>query len=157
MQYVEGKLGRLFVLRLHDRDHLPDILESFAAEKNVSGALCFFLGGVKDKGRIVVGPSDGDAVPPNPMVKLLSGVHEVFGIGTIFSDDKGERKLHMHASLGRGDNAVTGCIRMGIDIWHIGEVIILEITDAAARREKDEKTGFEFLEIKRTKGTSNQQ
>ena len=61
----------------------------------------------------------------------------------------------MHASLGRGDKAVTGCIRMGIDIWHIGEVIILEITDAAACREKDEKTGFEFLEIKRTKETSN--
>ena len=151
MQYTEGKLGRILVVRLHDGDHLPDVLESFAAQKNVSSALCFFLGGVKDKGKVVVGPSDGDVTPPNPVVKLLSGVHEVCGTGTVFSDEAGKPKLHMHASFGRGDNTITGCIRMGIDVWQIGEIVILELTDVAAHREKDMKTGFEFLEIKETK------
>jgi predicted DNA-binding protein with PD1-like motif len=147
MQYTEGKLGRVFVLRLCDGDHLPDILESFALEKHMSNALCFFLGGVKEKGRVVVGPSDGDEIPPNPVVRLLNGVHEVCGIGTIFTDEKGKPKLHMHASFGRGDKVTTGCIRMGIDIWQIGEIVVLELIGASARRKIDKKTGFEFLEI----------
>lgn len=148
MQYTEGKFGRIFIMRLHDGDHLPDVLESFAADKNLSAALCFFVGGAREKGRIVVGPSDGDASKINPMVKLLSGVHEVCGIGTIFADEKNKPRLHMHASFGRGDDTITGCIRMGIDVWKIGEIILLEITDTTAHRQKDQTTGFELLEIK---------
>ncbi len=147
MQYAEGKLGRIFVIRLHDGDHLPDVLESFAVHKNLSSALCFFVGGVREKGRIVVGPSDGNSPTINPIVKLLSGVHEVCGIGTIFADEKGKPELHMHASFGRGDDVITGCIRMGIDIWKVGEIILLEITDTNAHRKKDRATGFELLEI----------
>jgi predicted DNA-binding protein with PD1-like motif len=147
MQYTEGKIGRVFVLRLHDEDHLPDILESFASEKNVSRAICFFLGGVKGNGKVIVGPLDSQAFPPQPMVKLLSGVHEVCGVGTIFPNEKGKPKLHMHASFGRNNKTITGCIRMGINIWQIGEIIILELIGATAHRAKDEKTGFDFLEI----------
>jgi predicted DNA-binding protein with PD1-like motif len=148
MQYTEGKFGRTFIIRLHDGDRLPDVLETFAEEKKVSSALCFFLGGVKERGKVVVGPVDGNVSPPNPMVRLLEGVHEVYGIGTIFEDEKSRPKLHMHASFGRGGNVVTGCIRMGIDIWEIGEIVLLEITNASAHRATDRKTGFEFLEIK---------
>ncbi|HUT17383.1 MAG TPA: PPC domain-containing DNA-binding protein [Acidobacteriota bacterium] len=147
MQFTEAKLGRLFVLRLHDGDHLPEVLESFAAEKNVSTALCFFLGGAKEKSRVVVGPKDGYAFPPEPMVTLLSGVHEACGVGTIFADEEGKPKLHMHASFGRKQNTVTGCVRMGVDVWRIGEVVVLELTGVSARRAKDKETGFEFLEV----------
>ncbi len=147
MQFTEAKLGRIFVLRLHDGDRLPDVLESFAAEKNVSSALCFFLGGAKEKSRVVVGPKDGNAVPPEPMITLLQGVHEVQGVGTIFTDEEGKPKLHMHASFGRNENTITGCVRMGVDVWRIGEVIMLELTGSAARRAMNRETGFEFLEI----------
>ena len=147
MQFTEAKLGRLFVLRLHDGDHLPEVLESFAAEKNVSTALCFFLGGAKEKSRVVVGPKDGYAFPPEPMVTLLSGVHEACGVGTIFADEEGKPKLHMHANFGRKQNTVTGCVRMGVDVWRIGEVVVLELTGVSARRAKDKETGFEFLEV----------
>ncbi len=150
MQYTEGKLGRIFVLRLHNGDHLPDILESFAVEKSLPSALCFFLGGVRDKGRVVVGPLDGNVFPPNAVVRFLSGVHEVCGMGTIFLDEVGKPKLHMHASFGRGGSTITGCVRMGIDVWQIGEIIVLELIDIAALRAKDTKTDFEFLEIKST-------
>jgi predicted DNA-binding protein with PD1-like motif len=147
MQFTEAKLGRVFVLRLHDGDRLPDVLESFAAEKNVSTALCFFLGGAKENSRVVVGPRDGDAVPPEPMVTLLKGVHEACGVGTIFADEDGKPKLHMHTSFGRNENTVTGCVRMGVDIWRIGEVVMLELTCGKACRAKNKETGFEFLEI----------
>ncbi len=147
MQFTEAKLGRVFVLRLHDGDRLPDVLESFAAETKVSTALCFFLGGAKEKSRVVVGPKDGKALPPEPMVTLLEGVHEACGVGTIFADEKGKPKLHMHSSFGRKQNTVTGCVRMGVEVWQIGEVVVLELTGAQARRVIDKKTNFEFLEV----------
>ena len=86
-------------------------------------------------------------LPPEPMVTLLKGVHEGCGVGTIFTDEQGKPKLHMHASFGRNDTAVTGCVRMGVDVWQIGEVVILELSASAAKRAKDKDTGFEFLEI----------
>jgi predicted DNA-binding protein with PD1-like motif len=151
MQFTEAKLGRVFVLRLHDGDRLPNVLESFAAEKNVSTALCFFLGGAKDKSRVVVGPKNGSASPPEPMVTLLSGVHEACGVGTIFADEEGKPKLHMHASFGRKQNTVTGCVRMGVDVWRIGEVVVVELTGTSARRIVDKETGFELLETAKSK------
>jgi predicted DNA-binding protein with PD1-like motif len=85
-------------------------------------------------------------MPPEPMITLLKGVHEGCGVGTIFVDETGVPKLHMHASFGRNDSTVTGCVRMGVDVWQIGEVIILELTGGSAKRLKNKKTSFEFLE-----------
>lgn len=147
MQFTEGKTGRVFVLRLHNSDRLPGVLESFAAEKNVSTALCFFIGGAKENSRVVVGPKDSHTVPPEPMVTLLEGVHEACGVGTIFADEEGNPKLHMHTSFGRSENTVTGCVRMGVEVWRIGEVVVLELVGMKARRVKDKETSFEFLEV----------
>ena len=144
MQFTEAKLGRVFVLRLHDGDRIPEVIESLAAEKNVSTALCLFLGGAKENSRVVVGPKNAHVLPPEPMVTLLEGVHEACGVGTIFADETGKPKLHMHASFGRKQNTVTGCVRMGVDVWQIGEVIVIELTDTQARRVIDKKTKFEF-------------
>ena len=147
MNFTESKLGRVFVLRLHDEDQLPNILESFAEEQNVKSALCFFLGGAKDNSRVVVGPRKDNEIPPEPMVTLLKGVHEALGVGTIFVNEAGKPKLHMHVSFGRKEVTVTGCVRLGVDVWRIGEVVVFELTGAAAHRAFDKVTGFEFLEI----------
>ena len=147
MDFAEAKMGRIFVLRLHDGDHLPDVLESFAAQQKVMGALCFLIGGAKEDSHVVVGPDDGEVVAPEAMVTLLRGVHEICGIGTIFVDEQCHPKLHMHASFGRNENTITGCVRKGVDVWRIGEVILFELSGTSALRIKDKTTGFEFLEI----------
>ena len=147
MDYTEAKLGRVFILRLYEGERIHEVVEKFASEKQVSGALCFFLGGAEDKSKVVVGPKDGTVFPPEPMITLLRGVHEGCGVGTIFADDQGKPKLHMHASFGRNDKAVTGCVRMGVDVWQIGEAVILELACSSAKRAKNKDTGFEFLEI----------
>ena len=147
MRFTEGNLGRVFVLRLGDGDRLPEVLEEFAEKKNVASAVCFLLGGAKEKSKVVVGPKDGAVLPPEPMAVLLGGVHEVCGVGTIFKDEIGQPKLHMHASFGRNEKSVTGCVRLGVEIWRIGEVVMLEILGVEARRAIDKETGFEFLEI----------
>jgi len=147
LNYTEAKLGRIFILRLYQSERLHEVIEKFAADKQVSSALCFFLGGAEDKSKVVVGPKDGKALPPEPMVTLLRGVHESCGVGTIFADEQGKPKLHMHASFGRNDATITGCVRMGVDVWQIGEVVILELAGSAAKRVKNRDTGFEFLEV----------
>lgn len=144
MKFSEGRLGRVFVLRLEDGDRLPECIETFAAEKGIAQAFCSLVGGV-GSGRIVVGPEDGAAMPPVPMLAELTGAQEAAAVGTIFPDETGRPKLHMHATFGRGDAVRTGCIRPGIDIWTIGEFVIMEMTGLDLARKRDAATGFELL------------
>ena len=146
MNYTEAKLGRIFILRLQHKETLHEVMEKFASQKQVKSALCFFLGGAQDKSKVIVGPKDNNAMPPEPMMTLLRGVHEACGVGTIFTDEEGKPKLHMHASFGRNDSVVTGCVRAGVEVWQIGEVVILELVGGSAKRAKSKETGFEFLE-----------
>jgi uncharacterized protein len=147
LNYAEAKLGRIFILRLYQDECLHEVIENFASEKQISSALCFFLGGAENKSKVVVGPKDGKILPPEPMITLLKGVHDACGVGTVFTDGQGKPKLHMHASFGRDETAVTGCVRMGVDVWQIGEVVIIELTGSSAQRVKNKETGFEFLEL----------
>jgi uncharacterized protein len=148
MQFTEAKIGRVFVVRLHDGDHLPNVLETFAEQNHIQSGLCFFVGGAKKDGRVVVGPKGGETLPVEPVIALLTGISEVCGIGTIFTAEDGKPTLHMHASFGRGEKVITGCVRKGVDVWLVGEVIVLELAGANAQRIVDKKTGFELLETK---------
>jgi len=145
MKAAQGSTGRVFVVRLEDGDSLPECLERFASSHGISAALCILVGGI-ESGSIVAGPEDGESRPVEPILLGLDGVHEICGVGTIFSDAEGFPRLHMHATLGRRQQTVCGCIRPGIDVWQIGEVILLEITGTQARRIPDPSTGFEVLQ-----------
>lgn len=135
----------MFVLRLEDGDRLPDCIESFAAEHGVGSGLCAMLGGI-GSGNVVAGPADGAVMPPVPMLRAVEAVHEAAAVGTLFPDESGTPRLHMHAALGRDMDTLTGCIRPGVDVWTIGECVVLEILDADMLRRVDPKTGFELLE-----------
>ena len=52
----------------------------------------------------------------------------------------------MHTALGREGKTRSGCIRPGIEVWKVGEVILLEITESTAHRQEDAATGFNMLE-----------
>jgi len=142
MKFSEGKINRTFVIRLEDGDHLPDALEDFARQHGVARALCVLIGGIDAGSRVVVGPQDPNASPIVPTIATLGGVHEVAAIGTLFPDESGQPKLHMHAALGRGEQAKTGCIRPGVDVWKLGEVVLLEIVGNTACRKMDQAAGF---------------
>ena len=139
-------MGRIFILRLNSGEIVHETLESFAEKNNIKSAMCLFLGGAEDKSKLVVGPKNGNAMPVEPVTAILTGVHEGCGVGTIFCASQGKPKLHMHGSFGRNGCAVTGCMRAGVKVWLIGEVVIFELLDSSARREIDPKTGFELLE-----------
>ena len=74
MKYSEGKVGRIFVIRLEDGDRMPDAVESFARKNNILRGMCILVGGIKDGGNIVVGPKNGDSLPPQPITFPIKGV-----------------------------------------------------------------------------------
>jgi len=145
MRYSEGKIGRVFVIRLEDEDKLPEVIESFARKNNIQRGMCILVGGIREGGKIVVGPEDSESMPVVPLIFDLKGVHEICAVGTIFPDSDEKPRLHMHAALGREGKAKVGCIRLGIEVWKLGEVIVLEIIDNTAHRE-DTAAGFKMLE-----------
>lgn len=147
MQYQEAKLGRIFVLKLEHGDVLPDAVEQFAGEQNISRAVVHFLGGADTGSKVVVGPEDGTKPGSKILVTELSGVSEAVGMGTIFPDEEGRPKLHLHAAFGRQRDTVTGCTRKGVQVWQVGEIIILELLGTGANRKFDEQRGFAVLDL----------
>jgi predicted DNA-binding protein with PD1-like motif len=146
MKSTEGRVGRVFVVRLEDGDRLPESLERFAEAKGVEVGHVVLVGGI-GKGEVVVGPRDSDALPPDPMLLPLDGAHEVAGVGVIAPGPNGKPVLHIHAALGRSGTTTTGCLRPGVDIWVMCEAVLYEILGADARRVKDEATGFVMLQV----------
>jgi uncharacterized protein len=144
MKAAEGKLGRVFVIRLEDGDRMPDIIEKFAEEKGISSGHLIMVGGI-GSGQIVVGPRNSEQMPPEPMLLPIDGAHEVVGLGILAPGENGKPNLHIHAALGRSGQTVTGCLRPGANTWVVGEIILYEITGSSAKRIKDKKTGFSLL------------
>ena len=150
MQEAEGRLGRVFVLRLENGDMVPGCIEDFARDKDINMGSVLLIGGVGG-GQVVSGPRDSVKLPPEPMLLPLDGAHEIVGVGLIAPDKEGVPRMHMHASLGRAGQAKTGCVRHGVTAWHVGEAVIYEILDVVATRLPDAATGFELLQVRKTK------
>ena len=146
MKASEGKLGRVFIIRLEDGDAIPASIESFAEQKKISVGQVILIGGIGD-GQVVVGPRRSTEMPPEPMLVPVDGVHEVVGIGIIAPDGKGKPTLHIHASLGRSGKTTCGCLRPGVTTWLVGEVIIFEILGTDAVRIPSEQANFELLQV----------
>ena len=146
MRYSEAKTGRIFILRLEDGDILHESLETFAEAQGVRAAAAIVLGGADEGSKLVVGPEQTRSSPVVALEYILQGVHEVMGVGTLFPDETGRSVLHMHISGGRRDSAVTGCVRRGVRVWHVMEIVLLEIVDTNACRKLDPTTGFEMLQ-----------
>ena len=145
MKYSEAKLGRVFVIRLEDGEIVHEVIEAFAAKQSIQAASLIILGGADKGSKLVVGPENGRSSPIVPMEYILDNVREVAGTGTIFPDQDGKPLLHLHMACGRNSSTVTGCIRKGVKVWHVMEVILFELTDTPARRLTDTATGFKFL------------
>ncbi|MCP4756522.1 MAG: DNA-binding protein [Proteobacteria bacterium] len=145
MKYSTAKQGRVFVLRLEDGEVVHEEIERFAAEHAIAAATLIVVGGAGKGSKLVVGPENRDARPIDPMLHLLDDVHEIAGTGTLFPDEKGNPTLHMHLAAGRKDETITGCVRSGVVVWQIMEVILFELVDTSGKRSYDEALGFNLL------------
>jgi predicted DNA-binding protein with PD1-like motif len=145
MKYSEAKQGRIFIIRLEDGDIVHEEIERFAIEQSVKAAALIIIGGADKESKFVVGPEDGRVTPVVPMEHILNNVHEIAGTGTLFPDETGNPVLHMHMACGRKSSTVTGCVRRGVKVWHIMEVILFELIDSTGVRTFDSETGFKLL------------
>lgn len=133
------------MLRLEDGEVVHESIERFAAEHGIAAAALILVGGAATGSTLVVGPEDAAARPVHPLEHVLENVHEVMGTGTLFPDESGAPILHMHAANGRCTSTVTGCVRRGVKIWQVCEVILFELVGCGAVREFHPGLGFTLL------------
>jgi len=145
MKFSQAQQGRTFILRLEDGDIVHEVIEQFAADQGIRAAALIIIGGADDGSRLVVGPEEDRVLPLNPMKRALKNAHEVTGTGTIFEDEEGTPLLHMHMACGREGETTTGCIREGVKVWHVMEVVLFEIVGTTAKRVVEEPLGLKLL------------
>ncbi len=145
MKAAEGRIGRVFILRLEEGDEVPGCIERHAQENGVTVGYAVFVGGV-GSGQIVSGPKDPDARPPDPNTIEIENAHEVAAMGILAPDENMKPVLHIHGSLGRKSKTVSGCFRGGVKTWLVGEVILYEVLGTGSQRLMDQESGMLFLE-----------
>lgn len=153
MQYSEGRLGRIFVVRIDDGEDFLAVMHEFVRNKAVHTGTILFLGALR-QGRMVTGPEEA-VLPPEPHYVMFEGGWEMVGIGTICPGDTGP-SIHYHASVGRAGHALTGCLRETAITYIVAEAVVLEFTGLDIRRQLDEKTRVILPVHKRDEATLKQ-
>lgn len=125
MEYAPAKVGRVFVVRFDNHDDLKDGIARLAKKEKIKTGVVHFIGALR-KGVLVSGPK-ADAIPPAPIKYIVSGVHEVVGVGTIFPGVDGP-SVHLHGALGRRKKALVGCLRDNSSVFLLIEAIVMELT-----------------------------
>ena len=145
MQYSEGSIGRVFVLRMDHGEDLIESLQKFLQEKKIESCMALFMGALRD-GQAVTGPKL-PVVPPTPNYEAYESAWEVFGMATIYPSEEGP-KLHIHSGIGRGREAILGCIRDKAEVYLVVEAVLFEICGLVAQRAWDEKMQLFLLSLR---------
>jgi len=147
MKAIEGRLGRVFVLRLDHDDPLPKAIEDFAAEKQIQLAQVVFIGGIYG-GNLVAGPRVTAEPRPEPIVLPINEASDAVATGIIARAESGRPALHMHGALGRSGQTMAGCFQKGVSVWLVGEAVIYEILGgSSARRILNKSANLTLFEI----------
>ena len=139
MEYVKGRIGRVFTVRIdHGEDLILELIK-LAELEHIESAVFILLGALKE-GKLVTGPKE-NIRPPELAWSGFDDAHEILGVGNIFLED-GKPKIHMHVGLGRGDSVKLGCLRDESEVFMVVEAFVLELEGISARRITDKKQGF---------------
>ena len=144
MNYQVGRVGRVVVARLGDREDVLGTLYSIAKKEQIRAAVFYLVGGMREA-RIVVGP-ERDEMPPAPVWRELGESHEVVGFGTIFYQGD-EPKVHFHGAFGKKDMVKVGCMREKAETFLVLEAVMMELDGITAVREFDPVSGLTLLKL----------
>jgi predicted DNA-binding protein with PD1-like motif len=144
MDYTQGRMGRVFLLRFKDADVLLDELSALAKKEKIGTATFVFLGALK-KGHLVTGPKK-PVIPPEPNWITFKDGWEVMGMGTIFTNKTGPQ-IHVHATMGKKNKMLTGCVRKESQVFLVIEAVVFELKGMKATKKIDPKTGLNLLKI----------
>ena len=137
-------MGRVFILKYEDGDSLLDGIIKVAREEKVSTGFFFLLGGMR-AASMVCGPKE-PVLPPEPVWQSFTDGREIAGIGSVFLKD-GEPAIHLHGTVGKGDGALTGCVRKDDEVFLVVEAMLVEVTGVRAEKKISERTGIAMLEF----------
>lgn len=144
MQYTQGTIGRVFLLKFENNDVVIDRLSDFVRKEKIRAATMIFIGALR-KGELVTGPKK-PVIPPTPNKKSFKDGWEVMGLGTIFTNALGPQ-IHIHTSMGKKDKVLTGCLRGKSKVFLVIEAVVLELKGVKAGKAIDPKTGLNLLRI----------
>jgi predicted DNA-binding protein with PD1-like motif len=144
MRYKAGTVGRVLLARFDHGEQVVPALQDLCAKERISSGW-FFLFGAIQGGRLVAGPREA-SLPPDPVWREFADPFEIVGMGSIASGS-GPPSIHLHSSLGRGTEVMTGCIRREGEVFIVIEAMILEILGVRATRSPDERSGLELLTV----------
>ena len=145
MKFSECKSGRIFALCLENGDIVHEAIEQFARDQSIKAASLIIIGGADKGSTLIVGPKRENEMPISSLEYVLENVHDIAGAGTLFPDEQGNPVLHLHMACGRDASTRTGCIRRGVKVWHIMEVVLFELLESKGIRKFDPETGFTLL------------
>jgi predicted DNA-binding protein with PD1-like motif len=147
MQYSEGHLGRIFMIRIDDGEDLLRAMDRFVVAQKVKAGMILFLGALRE-GKLVTGPVE-PLIPPVPHFEPFGGGWEIFGMATIYRGGDGKPKIHYHASVGRDNRALTGCLREKASTYLIVEAVLMEFTGIYGKRLVDPASGLHMPMLKK--------
>jgi hypothetical protein len=144
MKYTKGGLGRVFVLKFENNDILLDKLSQFIKKERLKAAVMVFIGALRE-GLLITGPKK-PVIPPKANEVNFKDGWETLGIGTIFTNTKGPQ-IHIHASMGKKNKVLTGCVRGRSKVFLVVEAVVFELKGIRANKDIDPKTGLNLLNI----------
>lgn len=144
MRYKAGRIGRVVLARFEHGEAVVPALSTLCTKEGISSGWFFLFGAVRG-GKLVAGPKDS-TLPPDPVWREFADPFEIVGMGSIAERD-GRPSVHLHASLGRGNEVLTGCIRREGEAFIVVEAMILEILGVGATRAVDDRFGLELLDL----------
>lgn len=138
MQYSEGRVGRVFFIRFDEGEDLIETARSFIRDQQISHGILSFLGALHSAG-LVTGPEEA-VIPPVPHHETIDGGWECLGTATIYPGEDGP-SLHLHATVGRGRDTLTGCLRTDCRVYLVVEAVIWEVLGIEGIRRHDPAIG----------------
>lgn len=126
-------------MRIDDGEDVLSTITDFLQQKNIITGVIQFLGALSG-GTMVTGPEQ-EVLPPDQHSEQFSGGWELFGYATI-TPGKTTPHIHLHGSVGRGKQAMTGCFRENARVYIIVEAVIMEIAGLDITRQFDQHTGM---------------
>jgi predicted DNA-binding protein with PD1-like motif len=144
MRYKAGKVGRVVLARFDHGEQVVPALAGLCEKEGISSGWFFLFGAIRN-GRLVAGPREA-SLPPDPVWQEFTEPFEIVGMGSIAAGG-GSPSIHLHSSLGRGKEVLTGCIRKEGEVFIVVEAMVLEILGLHATRSPDERSGLELLTL----------
>ncbi len=145
MKYQVGEIGRVILAHFEDGDEIISNLTGIVRKERIKACIFYLLGGITE-GRIVVGPRNDDARPPEPTWREIVDSHETLATGTVFWYGD-EPRAHIHGTYGKFDSVKTGCLRDEAKTFLVLEAVILELKGINAVREMDPDIQMALLKL----------